>query len=61
MTKEFMGAVIPLMFKPAEEGKMAITRLVEWGIGGNFVILLLFSIPLAIIIIPKVWARRSSN
>jgi hypothetical protein len=60
-TKELMAEVIPLLFQPHEEGKMFITHLVESGIGGYFVILLLFSIPLAIIICPKVLARRGSR
>jgi len=57
--KELMAEVIPLMYKPHQQGKMFITYLIEWGIGGYFVILLLFCIPLAIIVCPKVIARRS--
>lgn len=59
--KELMGEAIPLMFEPHEKGKMFITYLAEWGIGGYFVILLLFSIPIAIITYPKVVARRNSS
>ena len=57
-TKVLMGEVIPLMFMPREQEKMLITYLVEWGISGYLVILLLFSVPLAIIIYPKIMARR---
>ncbi len=59
--KELIGETIPLMFEPHKQGKMFITYLAEWGIGGYFVILLLFSIPLAIIIYPKIVARRDNS
>jgi len=59
--KEFMGEAIPLMFEPHKNEKMLIAYLAEWGIGGYFVILLLFSIPIAIITYPKVVARRNSS
>ncbi len=59
--KELMGEVIPLIFEPHEKGKMVITYLAEWGIGGYVIILLLFSIPIAIIAYPKVVARRNSS
>ena len=57
-SEELMASVIPLLFQPHEKGEMFITYLVDWGIGGYFVILLLFGIPLSIIIYPKVLARR---
>lgn len=61
IAKEFMGEVIPLIFEPPEETRMVITSLVEWGIGGYFIILLIFSIPLAMIVYPVVVARRSGR
>ena len=55
--KELMGEAIPLLFELRQAGKMFITNIAEWGIGGYFVILLLLSIPLAMIVYPLVIAR----
>ena len=60
-SEELMAEVIPLLFQPHEKGKMFITYLLDWGIGGYFIILLLFCIPLTIIIYPKVLARRRAR
>ncbi len=48
--KDFMGEVVPLMFEPVEEPQMAITSLAESGAGGYLVIVLAFTIPLAMIV-----------
>jgi hypothetical protein len=58
---EFMGEVVPLLFEPQERQKMIITSLVEWGIGGYLVILLILSVPLALIIYPIIAARRKGR
>lgn len=48
--KELMGEVVPLMFEPVEEPQMSITSLAESGAGGYLVIVLAFTIPLAMIV-----------
>lgn len=47
--RELMGEVVPLMFEPVEEPQMSITSLAESGAGGYLVIVLAFTIPLAMI------------
>jgi hypothetical protein len=41
MVRQFMGEIIPLMFKPAEERQMLITKLTASGAAGYFLIIIL--------------------
>ncbi len=62
IVKDFAAQAIPYMFELSEErgeGEPIIFRLAAAGPGGYFIILLLFSIPLAIFIIPRI--RRSGS
>ena len=60
MAKELMSETVPLLFEPirSEGEKMIFMRIAELGPGGYFIIFLLFSIPLAIIIYPRIVAKR---
>jgi len=60
MAKELMSEIVPLLFEPirSEGEKMILMRIAGSGPGGYFIIFLLFSIPLAIIIYPRIVAKR---
>ncbi len=61
--KDFFNQSIPYMFEPAEEKEWnpIVLELVEWGIGGCFIIFILLCIPAAIIIYPRTkWGAKES-
>ncbi|MDD5093317.1 MAG: exosortase-associated EpsI family protein [Dehalococcoidia bacterium] len=61
LEKEFLSQAIPLMFASAqkEDWNPVIADLADWGVGGYIIIVLLLSIPLALIIFPKTpWGKR---
>ncbi len=60
--KEFLATAFPFMFEPGEgeEQKPLAAQLAGFGIGGYFAIVFLLSMPLAIIVYPRI-RRRSGN
>ena len=60
--KDFISDVFPYMFEiqQREQGQMIIVYLAKLGIGGCLLLAFLFSIPLAILICPRV-ARHPSK
>jgi hypothetical protein len=61
LISEFMSEVVPLLFETPEKPKMVITSLVESGVGGYLVILLILSVPLALIVYPIIITKRKGR
>ncbi len=60
--RTFMGEVIPLLFEPKEEEeKMFLTYILDMGIGGYFIVVLIFSIPIVLMLAPIVLARKKEK
>lgn len=61
--KDLIIEAIPLMFDPDEQDEWnpIVAELASWGIGGYFVIIALMSIPLGIIIYPKIRYKQEPN
>ena len=53
MIKDFTGDVIPYMFETPETAEMLIMKLAKSGIGGWCLVIILFAIPLATVIYPR--------
>ncbi len=59
---QLMGEVIPYMFDPdKQEEKTFFTRLTDMGTGGYFLIILLFSVPVAIFLYSVIMSRRRTR
>ena len=56
-TKEFMGEVVPYMFEVQEGEEIIAVRLAQSGISGWLIIGALVSVPVGIIIYPRVRKR----
>ena len=62
--RDFIDQSIPYIFEPAEEKEWnpIVLELVDWGIGGYFVIFILLCIPAAIIIYPRTkWGAQKDK
>ncbi|MBM3133332.1 MAG: hypothetical protein FJZ95_09935 [Chloroflexi bacterium] len=62
--KDFLSEAMPLMFQSAdkEEWNPIVLELTGWGPAGYFIVILLLSLPLAIIIFPRTrWGRRPTE
>lgn len=61
--KDFTAQTIPYMFEPGKEdtGKTLVAQLAGWGVGGYFAILLLLSIPVAVMVYPRIIRAQGSH
>ena len=57
-TKEFMGEAFPYMFAAREEEEITISQLAKSGIGGWLIIGILVSIPLGLIVYPRIKIKK---
>ncbi len=58
LTKEFMGEVVPYMFEVREEEEIIAVQLAKSGIGGWLIIGVLVSVPIVIIVYPRIRKRN---
>ena len=58
LTKDFMGEVVPYMFEVREEEDITAVQLAKSGIGGWLIIGVLVSVPIGIIVYPRIKSKR---
>jgi hypothetical protein len=58
LTKDFLGEVVPYMFEIREEEVITAVQLAKSGIGGWLIIGFLVSVPIGIIVYPRIKSKR---
>ena len=58
LTKDFMGEVVPYMFEIREEEETVAVQLAKSGISGWLIIGVLVSVPIGIIVYPRIKSKR---
>jgi len=61
LTKEFMAEVVPYMFEVREEEDITAVQLAKSGIGGWLIIGALVSVPIGIIVYPRIKNRKRNE
>jgi hypothetical protein len=61
LTKDFMGEVVPYMFEIREEEEITAVQLAKSGIGGWLIIGALVSVPIGIIVYPRIKNRKRNK
>ena len=61
LTKDFMGEVVPYMFEIREEEEITAVQLAKSGIGGWLIIGILVSVPIGIIVYPRIKNRKRNK
>ena len=58
LTKDFMGEVVPYMFEVREKEEIVAVQLAKSGTGGWLIIGILVSVPIGIIVYPRIKSKR---
>ena len=63
LTRDFMGEVVPYMFEVREEEDITAVQLAKSGIGGWLIIGVLVSVPIGVIVYPRVrkWLKQENR
>ena len=61
LTKDFMGEVVPYMFEIREEEEITAVQLAKSGIGGWLIIGVLVSVPIGLIVYPRIKNRKRNE